>query len=242
MGKLGRVGWKPLATELFIVFIGLLGALQVDDWQQHRELAQTETVYLHRLNEDLASYIMYLKRGIPRLEQHRRGVEHVSASLAAGHILNDDTDLFELGLIYLGHLPSANRPMSAYNEMVASGVFARLQSTELQRLVSDLYATQAAVDKNFAWWRNQPLVVEQAIQPFVEYYSEGERVPSTNMSAPAYGVRIKYDFDKLAADPVIRNGYFWAADTHSDWVEWSNRLLDLAVAAEAIVAKELQGR
>lgn len=44
------------------------------------------------------------------------------------------------------------------------------------------------------------------------------------------------------ADPVIRNGYFWAADTHSDWVEWSNRLLDLAVAAEAIVAKELQGR
>jgi hypothetical protein len=41
---------------------------------------------------------------------------------------------------------------------------------------------------------------------------------------------------------VIRNGFYWAEDTHSDWVEWSNRLLELAETAEAAVTRELNGR
>lgn len=41
---------------------------------------------------------------------------------------------------------------------------------------------------------------------------------------------------------MIRNGFYWAEDTHGDWVEWSNRLLELAVGAEAIVTTELKGR
>jgi hypothetical protein len=41
---------------------------------------------------------------------------------------------------------------------------------------------------------------------------------------------------------VIRNGFYWAEDTHSDWVEWSSKLLQLAEKSEAMVAAELKGR
>jgi len=91
--------WKSLAMELFVVFIGLLGALQVDDWRQRRELAQTETVYLQRLSADLKSYVAFLNEAIPRFEEKRSAVAHVNASLAAGEILRGDTALFEQGLI-----------------------------------------------------------------------------------------------------------------------------------------------
>jgi hypothetical protein len=235
--------WKSLATELFVVFIGLLAALQVDDWRERRELARTETVYLHRLSEDLNEYVKALNTMIPVFEERRRAVAHVNGSFAAGHILNGDTALFESGLIFVAHLPSVNRPRAAYDEMVASGVFARLRSPELQRAVAELYATQPTVDANFSWWREQPTELEHALQSMVEYYSdETERVPSTVLAPGSEGRRIRYDFEQLRSQPAIRNGFYWAEDTHSDWVEWSRRLLELAVAADAIVKKELQGR
>lgn len=236
-----RVGWRSLATELFVVFVGLVGALQVDQWRERRELAETETVYLHRLSEDLAGYTAFLHQVIPLLEQHRRAVAHVNQSLAAGQILHGDAALFELGLIYVAHLPSISRPRPAYDEMVASGTFARL-SPGLQRSVSELYATQATVDSNFSWWRNGPIALDAALQPFVEYYSDGDRVASTEWAGGAEGNRVRYDFAQLRDQPVIRNGFYWAEDTHSDWVEWSNRLLQLAEQSSAIVATELNGR
>jgi hypothetical protein len=214
--------WKSLATELFVVFIGLLAALQVDDWRERRELARTETVYLHRLSEDLNEYVRALHTIIPVFEERRRAVAHVNGSFAAGQILNGDTALFESGLIFVAHLPSVNRPRAAYDEMVASGVFARLRSPELQRAVAEL---------------------ENALQTLVEYYSDDtERVPSTTLAPGSEGRRIRYDFEQLRSQPAIRNGFYWAEDTHSDWVEWSRRLLELAVTADAIVTKELQGR
>lgn len=240
-----RVDWPgpvALATELLVVFVGLFAALQLDDWRERREQAKTETIYLHRLSEDLHAYVESLEIVIPNFESHRRAVQHVSDSLAAGRILDGDTALFEAGLIYVGHLPSIKTPSSAYQEMVASGVFARLRSTELQKAVAELYATQAVVDANFSWWRQLPNQLQDAFAPYVEYYSVGPRVKSTDLRAAAEEFRARYDFDQLRARPEIRNGFYWAADTHSDWVEWSTKLLELARAADAAVTKELATR
>jgi hypothetical protein len=240
-----RTGWPgavALAKELLVVFVGLFAALQLDDWRERREQAKTETIYLHRLSEDLHAYVESLELVIPTFESHRRAVQHVSDSLAAGRILDDDTALFEAGVVYVAHLPSIKTPSSAYQEMVASGVFARLRSTELQKEVAELYATQAKVEANFSWWRQKPIQLENAFQPYVEYYSVGQRVKSTDLRAEADEARARYDFDELRARPEIRNGYYWAADTHSDWVEWSTRLLELARAADAAVTKELARR
>jgi hypothetical protein len=240
-----RTGWPEpvaLATELLVVFVGLFAALQLDDWRERREQAKTETIYLHRLSEDLHAYVASLERVIPNFENHSRAVRHVSDSLAAGRILDDDTALFEAGLVYVGHLPSIKTPSSAYQEMVASGAFARLRSTELQKAVAELYATQAVVDANFSWWRELPNELQTVIAPYVEYYSAGPRVKSTDLLAEADEFRARYDFDQLRARPEIRNGYYWAADTHSDWVEWSTMLLELARAADAAVMKELAAR
>ena len=240
-----RTGWPgavALAKELLVVFVGLFAALQLDDWRERREQAKTETIYLHRLSEDLHAYVESLELVIPTFESHRRAVQHVSDSLAAGRILDDDTALFEAGVIYVAHLPSIKTPSSAYQEMVASGVFARLRSTELQKAVAELYATQAKVEANFSWWRQKPIQLENAFQPYVEYYSVGQRVKSTDLRAEADEARARYDFDELRARTEIRNGYYWAADTHSDWVEWSTRLLELARAADEAVTKELAKR
>jgi hypothetical protein len=240
--RVGHIEWGALATELVVVFVGLFAALQVDDWRDRRAHAATETLYLRRLSEDLKSYISDTETIMPFLQRNHRAVEHVSASFEAGHILRGDTALFELGLIYVGHLPTIDRPRAAYDEMVASGMFARLGSLDLQKAVSNLYATQAAVESNFSWWRNQPLELERDLAPFVQHYSTGMAKGQVGLTLNEPERHIRFDFEQLRSKPEIRNGYYWATDTHSDWVEWSGKLLGLARTAEALVAKELARR
>jgi hypothetical protein len=237
------IDWRELLLQLIVVFVGLLAALQVDGWKDERQRRKTELVYLGRLHQDLVDYVAWLDTAIPMLEAHRKAVQHVSDSFAAGRILDGDERLFESGIVYVGHLPSISHPSSAYTEMVSSGAFARIDSIELQRAVGKLFATQATMEANFAWWRGPVLETEARMQPYVEYYAgSGVRVPSPEFSADLQGDRVRFDFAQLRSHAEIRNGYYWAADTHADWVEWSTRVRALARDADAIVSRELAAR
>lgn len=231
-----RSGWRSaldvrtLITELVVVFIGLFAALQVDQWAEDRALAETETVYLHRLNDDLTAYLAASEQTIERQRRWREGVAHVQASLEAGHVLDGDTAAFERGLIRVGHLPSTTLHRATYDEMVATGVFARLGSRELKRTVSELYAAQETVERNFRWWRDGPEKLMQAYYPMVGFHRDES------------GRRARFDFDALRADPYVRAGYYWAVDTHDDWIRELSALRTAGREAQALVMEELEGR
>ena len=122
-GLIGKLDWRSLGAELIIVFIGLFAALQLDDWRQQRDIREAETRYLERLRDDLQGFLAFSSQTLPDLERNRDAVLHVYESLAAGRILDDDVRQFEIGLIYVGHLPAIQMHRSAYDEMVASGMF-----------------------------------------------------------------------------------------------------------------------
>ena len=81
------------------MFVGLLAALQVDEWRENRDYFEAETRYLNRLNEDLVTSI------------------------------NTSGGMLEL--------------LKRHHEMVASGMFARLGSDKLKRVVAELYSVIA---------------------------------------------------------------------------------------------------
>jgi hypothetical protein len=109
---------------------------------------------------------------LPFLELNYDAVQHVNACFIAGEIIDNDTRKFEVGLIYVGHLPALQIQRSAYNEMVASGMFARLHSEQLKREIAELYATGEWVEKNFSWWRNSVETLQTAMDSRVTWYSE----------------------------------------------------------------------
>ena len=233
MKFLRRTDWRTLSLELVIVFVGLLAALQVDEWREERGYRAAEARNLQRLGDDLDSSIASSRDMLEMLQEHFEGVRHVSESFDAGKIVNNDTALFEVGLIYVGHLPALPIQRTAYDEMVASGMFARLQSEELKRTVSKLYATKNFVDQNFSWWRNDISRLQTRMLPRVRYYSEGELL-SSNMHVINEPLRrIEFDFDELQQDIQLRNEFYWAADIHSDWVAWTRVLITLAEKSRA---------
>jgi hypothetical protein len=178
---------------------------------------------------------------LPFLELNYDAVQHVNACFIAGEIIDNDTRKFEVGLIYVGHLPALQIQRSAYNEMVASGMFARLHSEQLKREIAELYATRDWVEKNFSWWRNSVETLQTAMDSRVTWYSED------NAYQAAYALnepvrRVKFDFTELYADVTIRNGFYWATDTHSDWVQWTRQLTEQSERAVTLLDEELANR
>ena len=240
MKFLREFGWRTLALELLVVFVGLLAALQVDQWREDRSYRDAEMRYLQRLDDDLEASIASLHETLELLQPNSAGVRHVSESLNAGKIIDDDSSLFETGLIYVGHLPSLSIHRSAYDEMVASGMFARLQSEDLKKVVSQLYATQDVVERNFSWWRGDIGDLQDRLSPNVRYYSEDEPIASDNsqiINEPKR--RIEFAFDALQQDKILKNQYYWATDIHSDWVEWTKVVLELAENSRAVLIRSL---
>ena len=235
--------WRTLSMELFIVFVGLLAALQVDEWREHRAYRDADTRYLVRLQADLDAFVDGTRRMLDSMEQRAAGVAHVNASLQAGEIINGDIELFEYGIIYVGHLPSTIVHRSAYDEMVAAGMFARLRSEGLKREIADLYAMQNMVDRNFSWWRDSVLDLGRSLDPLVEYYTE-DATPSDNypISNEPSLRRVRFEFGVLRGNRAIRNGFYWAEDTHSDWVGLTRNLLEIAEASSVLLREELESR
>ncbi len=240
--RLANLDWRSLTAELVVVFIGLFAALQLDDWRQDRDLREAETRYLERLREDLQSFLRYSDDLLPFLERNFDAVRHVSDSFIAGRILDDDVRKFEIGLIYVDHLPALFIQRSAYDEMVASGMFARLRSERLKRDIAELYATQAVVDQNFSWWRGSVERLNDVLMNRVHFYSEGGRDTSHAAVINEPVRRVEFDFRQLREDTAIRNGFYWAYDTQSDWVEWTRKLADMTREAIGILDAELAER
>lgn len=238
-----RLDWRSLGVELFIVFIGLFAALQLDDWREQREFREAETRYLVRLREDLQSFLDYSANVLPFLERNHDAVRHVSDSFAAGRIIDGDTRKFEIGLVYVGHLPSIEVPRTTYDEMVASGMFARVHSEALKREISRLYADASLIEKNFSWWRNSVEDLHTRLYDRVRYYSEDKPDPiATGLTFNEPVRRVEFDFNQLRADPAVTNGYYWATDTHSDWVVWTRGLSETAERAVDMLDEELAKR
>lgn len=241
MNTRSKLNWRALLFELAIVFIGLLAALQVDDYRQQREFRQAQHRYLVRLHEDLGLYLRDTSEIFDFLVETRDAVEHVWDSLQAGEVIGGDRRKFERGLIYMGHLPSNPLPRSAYDEMVASGMFSALESVELQRAISRLFATHAFMESNFAWWRENVLHDERYIDELVDFHDEpGEPADRQGMfSEPVR--RVDFDLAALAADRIFRNSIYWARDTRSDWVQWNSLLRSQVLEVTGLLEAELAG-
>ena len=61
--------WTTLALELLILVIGIFLGLQVDDWNEARKHQQQESVYMHKIYQDLTAMRAELEEIIQRGEK-----------------------------------------------------------------------------------------------------------------------------------------------------------------------------
>ncbi|MDX1556806.1 MAG: hypothetical protein R3212_12320, partial [Xanthomonadales bacterium] len=182
--RLMSLDWRVLTIELMVVFIGLFAALQLDNYRDQQRFEQAQQRYLMRMHEDLVDYLQWTEGMMSFLEWNKTAVDHVFASLEAGHIIDNDTESFEYGLIYFAHLPSLPLPRSTYDEMVASGMFTALDSQNLQQAISQLFSKEDMVKSNFEWWRVEPVGFGRRLHELVTFYDDPGELPAMGAIRP----------------------------------------------------------
>ena len=91
--------------------------------------------------------------------------------------------------------------------------------------------------------RGPVLELSDRLNSRVEYYLDPNPKSPTQQATPQdLSTRVRFDFAELSRDRYIKNGFYWAADTQGDWVNYMQQLVDTASDAQKIVAEELARR
>jgi len=128
--------------EILLVVIGILIALQVDDWREERRLGEERIAILTNLKTDLINDIDNYHTNIRRLEERQEIANQVLELFEQNPSKIDSADTARK-LLILGYIEDYSPSFATYNEIQGSGKLGLLNSNELK---IDLANFRSAVD------------------------------------------------------------------------------------------------
>lgn len=138
---------KPLAYlkyavgEVLLLVVGILIALQVNDWNDSRHQRIRERQALERLHDEAVRGVGYLSGIVESFDRYGAAQETALAALSNGDWERVDPELMREGLVTLSFFPTLSPPRSAYDDLISSGVFGELTDTEVRTAVAAYHAS-----------------------------------------------------------------------------------------------------
>lgn len=124
--------------EIVLVVIGILIALEINNWNENRKDRLTEAVYLKELSEDFEinleksnNTIEKIEEGIPRLTDLLKQSALEQPTISVDSLNKDCT--------YLSDMPAYFSTDRVYNNLIGSGDFKLITSSELKSAIADYY-------------------------------------------------------------------------------------------------------
>lgn len=199
------------AGEIVLVVIGILIALQINNWNDARKDRARELDYLHNIREDVAGNIeqmnAYLKTRDEEIAAAQRILTHYNGTpiTDASAFNADSISIYNWKRFYLGD--------NTYQELIGSGNFALLSNPKIKDGLLDIEAMYRKLKGEEDHFRfdsetllYKPLYVTTDVDPMMQDYSfrmsHGQQGQS-NALRPQ-------DFDPLLHSLEAKNG-FWMA-------------------------------
>lgn len=137
---LGRQDWTAVAIELMVVVLGILIALQVDQWAQRRQDREQERALLLRLKEDLRTEHARAAAAEGWAEDRLEAVELLSriASNPAAAALDPAAIPWAIETASWRSFPKVSA--FVYNDLQSTGHMSLIRSVDLRRELAEHYA------------------------------------------------------------------------------------------------------
>ena len=148
-----------LLAEFFVIVLGVLVALAVDEWRDTQADIEHESEYLASLVQDLDRDVAEYQESIEMLSGSRRAIEHVLAAISGGEAENPYPSLSES----LRTASWVNYPAwssGTLSELVNSGSIRLIRDPELKRAILEYY------ERVEEW---QPRLTGPEYATFIEY-------------------------------------------------------------------------
>jgi hypothetical protein len=142
--------WLALGLEFVIVVFGIFVGLQVDDWNNRRIMLRSEAGYLERLSREVDNNLKIYRETAQWMELSEAALRLYYQSLV-GEDAERPTDEVLLGMFCTpGFVSPVSYDNSVLEEMLNSGLLARLQDPSLRKVLAEYRAQQNGWDQLLA--------------------------------------------------------------------------------------------
>ena len=197
--------------EILLVVIGILIALQVNNWNERNKLDESNRIYLERLHEDItAMKQLFVTREISEMIH-----EAQESVLLINNCVDSEQYRESLEKTLLSHQTLMMYPSirGTYDEMLASGAFARVQNDLLKTSISDLYSYLEFGQSQVTYFRDEVGRASAIVWEHADFWYDEQGVN-----------RVDYDLAELCGSRTFRNAMAEIVDARSDWQEGYNAL------------------
>ena len=187
---------KYAIGEILLVVVGILIALQINNWNEERKLAQMEISLLNDIRSNLEQNIVDMEYGMGlnrnTLKHYKKIYSHLEKKLPYSKDLDSS-----FGLMINWHSPFFTR--TAYETLKNKGMDL-ISNKELRYRITELYEMEYSwlvQDYDRGEWVFSQGVKEPIINKHLRY--------SINEQNYSFGTAIPVDYEKLLNDPEFLN-------------------------------------
>lgn len=186
--------------EILLVVIGILIALQVNNWNQERLAKMKAKSYHERIIEDLEIFIDETEGSIRRSSSIRKMILQTIDMLEAKELPEDKIGAFERTMHLYYQVPYRNPSISTITEMRSNGELELMQNLDLRKRLIQFEQEILSADEILV------LMGHHAAESvfYIDQYIRSK--PDTSMVSNDYvKIGIKANFEEISNDPRFLN-------------------------------------
>ncbi|MCA0133813.1 DUF6090 family protein [Winogradskyella alexanderae] len=137
--------FKYAIGEIILVVIGILIALQVNNWNEHRKLKRTQSNYLEQLSADIDSMQFHYKGIVGYREIKLNEARESFKILQSCKITKDDKNIFDEALLSYNDLGVLFEIRDTYDEMLSANLVASIENKNFKNIITEFYGQRDAM-------------------------------------------------------------------------------------------------
>lgn len=184
--------------EIILVMIGILLALQVNNWNEERKERDRESQALIRLYFESENIIADIKEDIEIMGSFIEHSKIAAEALRTGDMSHTDKKTIIRGIEGVSFYPGLSTPRSVYDELSASGQLREIRSKLVTEAISDYYSSLSYFESQLSYFRNVAISRDRSITE--GYYTDFNRESD-------FMKDYEVDFEKLSANREFRTWF-----------------------------------
>jgi hypothetical protein len=221
-GKTGNY-LKYAIGEIVLVVIGILIALQVNNWNEQIKHLNQENVYLTKLKED----VQMMKENLDE-QLKLMPIQILEAQKALYYVQNcnefsEGYEALQETLLTHGNMATFFIREGTYVEMLSNGAFSRIENDSLKTMLSNLYTRLHESNDYVSYFRTELSRASTVIWEHMEQ----EFKPNIELDIASQDqIVVKYNYSKICKSGSFKNALAEVYDARQDVYNMSQFISD----------------
>jgi len=219
---------KYAIGEIILVVIGILIALQINNWNENNKASKIEHDYLTKFYADISvmhNFYKSLEMLETEVSEAYNGLKYVEGN-GKMKVLKAD---FETTLLTHQRLREFFQSKSTYNEMLANGILARVCNEIIKNKIIELFNRIDSSNNSIPYFRDELGRASKIINEHVLFsYDEN------------YDLTVVYELSEIYTVIPFKNAMVEIIDARADYFHIAKRISPIVTELKTLLEKELQ--